>query len=184
MLGAGKFDGKRGDHPVWLRLLRGVPWLLWEGLGCCLGYLCVGHKCAATSGYTSTIITEILCINSGAMHSGHAGSTHLSSLWEDLPQRPGPPLKGHAVIYVLELGGQSCHLCRVLEQVQELLRALASLSLSVGRTKCGILLLLVVFIASGMQVPRSVQTVGPACAASQGNSGCVSWLVRRGSRAC
>ena len=65
--------------------------------------------------------------------------------------------------YVLELGGQPCHLCRVLEQVQELLRALASLSLGVGRTKCGILLLLVVFIVSGMQVPRSVQTVGPAC---------------------
>ena len=57
----------------------------------------MGHKCAATSGYTSTIITEILCINSGAMRSGHAGSTRLSSLWEDLPQRPGPPLKGHAV---------------------------------------------------------------------------------------
>ena len=35
VLGAGKFGGKRGDHPVWLRLLRGVPWLLWEGLGCC-----------------------------------------------------------------------------------------------------------------------------------------------------
>ena len=86
--------------------------------------------------------------------------------------------------YVLELGGQPCHLCRVLEQVQELLRALASLSLGVGRTKCGILLLLVVFIVSGMQVPRSVQTVSPACAASQANSGCVSWLVRRGSRAC
>ena len=25
MRGAGKFDGKRGDPPVWLRLLRGVP---------------------------------------------------------------------------------------------------------------------------------------------------------------
>ena len=141
----------------------------------------MGHKCAATSGYTSTIITEILCINSGAMHSGHAGSTHLSSLWEDLPQRPGPPLKGHAVTS-LSWGPATCagfwNKCRSCYGLLPPYR-LALTEPSVGSSSY-----LLFFIVSGMQVPRSVQTVGPACAASQGNSGCVSWLVRRGSRAC
>ena len=148
-----------------------------------LRLLCVGHTCAATSGYTSTIITEILCINSGAMHSGHAGSTHLSSLWEDLPQRPGPPLKGHAVTS-LSWGASPATCAGFWNKCRSCYGLLPPYRLALAEPSVGSSSYLLFFIVSGMQVPRSVQTVGPACAASQGNSGCVSWLVWRGSRAC
>ena len=143
----------------------------------------MSHKCTVTSGYSFTIFTWILCINSGALHSGHAGSNHLTSLWGDLPQRPGPPLKGHAV-KSLSWGAGPATCVGFWNKCRSCYGLLPPYRLALAEPSVGLSFSLLCFVDSGMQVPRNVQTVGPACAASPGESGCVSWLVRRGSRAC